>query len=199
MVSRKQVEVLLAGLVVSGKPDLHRLAGEVQGDSAAGSGVGGRSLEHGQGPSGVAVSLLRDECERFWIRLQRQLSQTPFAVAERPIDQHQQVVRRKRMQDEYAGSGQERPDYLEARVLGGSTDQTDGAVFSRGQQAVLLRLIEPVYLVHEENGLRPAGSKLLLGLEYDLADSRNAFADGTERNEGASSRAGYQVSERGLS
>ena len=64
---------------------------------------------------------------------------------------------RERLQHEHAGAREQRAVDLEAGVLGGGADEGDGAVLGRRQEAVLLRLVEPVDLVDEEDGLRAAG------------------------------------------
>ena len=56
------------------------------------------------------------------------------------------------------------PIDLEAGVLGGRADQRDGAVFGGREQAVLLRLVEPVDLVHEQDRLLAAGREPLARL-----------------------------------
>ena len=47
---------------------------------------------------------------------------------------------------------QQRGVELEARVLGGGTDQRHGAALDVGQEAILLRAIEAVDLVDEQQG-----------------------------------------------
>ena len=56
---------------------------------------------------------------------------------ERPEDQHARARQKRRVQ-------------LERRVLGGGADQRDGAVLHDRQEGVLLRAVEAVDLVDEE-------------------------------------------------
>ena len=56
-------------------------------------------------------------------------------------------------QDQHLAARQQRGVDLEARVLGRRADQRDGAVLDIGQEAVLLRAVEAVDLVHEQQGL----------------------------------------------
>ena len=56
-------------------------------------------------------------------------------------------------QDQHLAARQQRGVDLEARVLGRRADQGDGAVLDIGQEAVLLRAVEAVDLVHEQQGL----------------------------------------------
>ena len=54
------------------------------------------------------------------------------------------------VEDEDLGAAEQRGVQFEARVLGRGTDQSDRAVLDKGQKAVLLRAVEAVDFVHEE-------------------------------------------------
>jgi hypothetical protein len=51
---------------------------------------------------------------------------------------------------EHARARQQRPDHFEARILGGGADEDDGAVLDVRQKRVLLRAIEAMDLVDED-------------------------------------------------
>src|SRR3712207_9400271 len=90
--------------------------------------------------------------------------------------------RLERAQHEDAHAREERPVDLERRVLGRRADERDRARLHVREESVLLRLVQPMDLVGEED--RPAAEgAAVLGLGNDLADSRQAFAAGGGRNE----------------
>jgi len=59
------------------------------------------------------------------------------------------------VQDQHLRAGQQSRVQLEARILRGRADQHYRAVLDIGQEAVLLRAIEAVDLVHEQQSLFP--------------------------------------------
>ena len=84
-----------------------------------------------------------------------------------------------RMENEHAGARQKRRVELEGRVLGRRADQSDRAVLHHGQETVLLRAVEAVDLVDEEQRATahlaaPAG--LLEGL-LEVGDAREDRRD----------------------
>src|SRR5690606_5345131 len=88
--------------------------------------------------------------------------------------------------------------HLEARVFGRRADQRDGARLDVGEEGILLRLVEAVDLVAEEDGARTAGVPPRLGLTQDLADARHAFRDRAERDEDGARALGDDAGERRL-
>ena len=89
----------------------------------------------------------------------------------------------ERLQGVDAAAGEQRGDDLERRVLGGGADQADGAALDVGQKGVLLRLVEAMDLVDEEDGAR-AELRGLFGIDHDLLDLLDAGEDGGELDEG---------------
>jgi hypothetical protein len=65
-------------------------------------------------------------------------------------------------------------------------------------EAVLLGLVEPVDLVHEQDGLGAARLEPLARLAYDLANARHPLGDGAEGDELPLGGAGHQVGQRRL-
>ena len=98
-----------------------------------------------------------------------------LTILQRPASQLGHMLGRERLEHEHPGARQERTVDLEARILGRGADQRDRAVLGGRQEAVLLRLVEPVDLVHEEDGLRPARVEPGPRLAHDLPDARHPF------------------------
>src|SRR5262249_39544052 len=68
---------------------------------------------------------------------------------------------------------------LERRILGGGADQRDDARLDGWKEGILLRAVEPMNLVAEENGAATETAPVF-GFAHDLADTRHAIRDGTE-------------------
>ncbi len=94
-------------------------------------------------------------------------------------------------QDQHLAARQQGGIDLEARVLGRRADQGHGAVLDKGQEAVLLRAIEAVDLVHEQQGLL---ARFRCGLRFGehLLEIGNARKDGRNGDEAQADRAGEQ-------
>ena len=67
----------------------------------------------------------------------------------------------ERLQGVDAAAGEQRGVEFEGGVLGGGADQADGAALDVGQEGVLLRLVEAMDLVDEEDGARAEAGGLL--------------------------------------
>src|SRR2546426_12835871 len=92
-------------------------------------------------------------------------------------------LRRQRLQHEHPTPRQQRLGQLEARVLGGSADQRDDAVLDPGEKGVLLRLVEAVDLVAEQDRAATLVLESLLRLLDDVAHPPHPLGDGGERLE----------------
>src|SRR5436190_18907053 len=105
---------------------------------------------------------------------------------------------RERLEHEHPTPRQQRPRQLEARVLGGRPDQRHDAVLDPREKRVLLRLVEAVYLLAEQDRAAPLVLQALFGGLDDLADSAHALGDGRERFELAVGVVGDNAREGGL-
>ena len=76
----------------------------------------------------------------------------PALDGERPLDHRGQVGVAERLDPEHHRPTDEGGVDFEERVLRGCPDQGQHALLDRGQQGVLLRLVEPMDLVEEEDG-----------------------------------------------
>ena len=101
------------------------------------------------------------------------------------------------MEDQHLRAAEQRGVELERWVFGGRADQSDGAVLDKGQEAVLLRAVEAVDLVHEEQGLA-ADPGMFLGLGEDLFEVRHARKDRADRDEAQAHGVGEQAGDGGL-
>jgi hypothetical protein len=86
-------------------------------------------------------------------------------------------------EDKHAGARQKRRVQLEGRVLGGGADEHHGAVFHDGQEGILLRTVEAMYLVDEEQCLAALRATQTRRLE-DLLQVGDAGKDRRDLLEG---------------
>ena len=92
---------------------------------------------------------------------------------------------RERLQHEHLRPRQQRRVDLERRVLGGGADQHDVAGLDARQERVLLRLVEAVDLVHEDDGAAPGAAPAVLGRGHHLLISlmpASTALNGTKRD-----------------
>src|SRR5256886_6140363 len=87
---------------------------------------------------------------------------------------------------------------LEARVLGRGADQRDDPVLDPGQERILLRPVEPVNLVAEENRAAAFVLEPLLRLLDDLPHPRHTLGHGRKRLELAGRVVCGETGQRGL-
>src|SRR5207237_5002176 len=76
--------------------------------------------------------------------------QATVLVRQRALEEDLQIRLFQRPQREYPAAREERGDHLEAGVLGGGADQRHRPALNVREQRVLLRLVEAVDLVDEE-------------------------------------------------
>ena len=101
------------------------------------------------------------------------------------------------VQHQHLAARQQRAGEREGRVLGGRADQGDRAVLDLGEQAVLLRAVEAVDLVDEQQR-RLAGVPARLGLLVDPAQVGDPRHHRRERDQRLTEPPRQQARERGL-
>ncbi len=191
---RDEVVVLLAGLVVEQRAALNRLldAVDVSTRRSAVAAV-----------TGAAATL---SSSRFSATRASPLAYTAIAPTRSVVDDElrspprprsasvrarvedgRHLLGRQAAQHEHLRSRQQRRVDLERRVLGRRADEHDVAGLDARQERVLLRLVEAVNLVDEDD--RPAAGRPPepLGLAHHLADFLDAGEHGAERDEPAPS------------
>ena len=98
------------------------------------------------------------------------------------MQQRAQVVLGKRLQHKDFAPRKQRAVYLERGVFGGCADEDYAAFFHKRQESVLLRLVETVYLVYEQNRAF-AETAVFLRLFHDLFYLLYAAGHGGEVDE----------------
>ena len=108
------------------------------------------------------------------------------------------VVLGEQVELEDARAGDERSHDIKRRVLRRRADERDGAVLDVGQHVVLLRAVEAVQLVDEEDGLDAARRAPLPRVGDHAPDVRDPGVDGREGLEVALRAPRDDGGERGL-
>ncbi len=116
---------------------------------------------------------------------------------QRALHQLAELVGRQRFQDVDLGARQQRADDFERGVFRGGADEGEQPRFNVGQKRVLLRLVEAVDFVHEQNG--GAGQRLIHARTLDrLADVLDAGQHGRYRDEVGAEGLRGEPRQRGL-
>ncbi len=118
-------------------------------------------------------------------------------VGERATEQRDEFVFGERLEGVDAAAGEQRGDDLEGGILGGGADEPDGAALDVGKEGVLLRLVEAMDLVDEEDGAR-AVVRGFFRVDHDLLDLLDAGEDGGELDEGGVRGLGDDLGEGGF-
>src|SRR5699024_8184075 len=79
----------------------------------------------------------------------------------------------------YLAAGEQRAVYLKGGILGGGADEDDAALLHKGEEGVLLGLVEAVNLVDKDDGAL-AVAAVVLRLLHHRADLLDAAGDGRE-------------------
>ena len=91
-------------------------------------------------------------CRASGSQLDVDSAEAALAVGDGAVDEHAERVVVQALEADDPGAGEERAVHLEAGVLGGGAEQGDHAALDVGQHRVLLRLVEAVDLVDEQDG-----------------------------------------------
>src|ERR1043166_8632271 len=108
------------------------------------------------------------------------------------------LVRRQRLELENLRTRDEWRVDVEKWVVSRRADQTDGAVLDVRQQHILLRLVEAVNFVDEQDGFLAGIREAIRRGGNDAADVGNVGHDATEAFELAAGGVGDDLGERGF-
>ena len=158
----------------------------------------GGELEGVEGDAGVAAHDAGQRRQRLVRDLDAQRAEAALLVGERGAQDALDLLRRERLELEDAGAGEQRRDDLERRVLGRGADERDRAVLDIRQDDVLLRLVEAVDLVDEEDRALPLLAEPLACFSDDAAEVSDAGRDGGDGLEVGLRERGDDAGEGGL-
>jgi hypothetical protein len=159
---------------------------EFRGDEARAGIVRRRTadgeLERVVSGAGVAIREGSDAKEDVVGSFDQFVSEAVFFVVEGAAEKFSDLRRGERIENVDLGAGKKRRDDFERRILGGRADEDDVAGFDVGEESVLLRFVEAVNLVDEDDGAM-AGAGFLFGDGHHFLDFFDAGEHGAEGNE----------------
>jgi hypothetical protein len=148
--------------------------------------LGGRrdgEFQQVQRRSRVAAGRPHHQREGLVVRLERLGADAALGVVERPPEDGQQLRLAEAPQHEHPRPREQRGVHLERGVLGRRADEDDGARLDVREERVLLRLVEAVNLVDEDDRALAARTARRLGRRHHLLDVLDAREHGAERDE----------------
>ena len=157
-----------------------------------------RDLERRERMAGVALGAIGQVHERVVVDPEVLIAETARLVGERALQERAQVVDAEGFESEQRRAREERAGQREERVLGGGTDEDEQSFLDVGKQRVLLRAIEAVHLVEEEDGAPTLLTDAGPGTLRDLADILHPGGDRGERLERLGRRPRDQSGDGGL-
>ena len=182
---RDQIIMFLALFVIKqglfGGALLKRLLGHGHAAVRADFAVEHDHLERRKGCARIAVGKHGQRFQNF-IRDVHGLTAETARVFQRAAQQRDQFLRRKTVKHKYFTARKQRAVDLERRVFCGRADQNDAAFFDKGEEGVLLRLVEAVNLIDEQDGPL-AKTAVVFRLLHDGADLLDAAGHGGKINE----------------
>src|SRR5262249_5401879 len=156
------VVVLLTRLVVAQRASLRGFLEQrqIECPRAARARHVRRDLERPERDPGIALRVLDEKRPGVGVEHEASAAEPALRIGERAVDERADLVGGERLENEDASARQERGDDLERGVLGRGADEDDRAALDVWQERVLLRLVEAMDLVDEEED-RLAGAAQL--------------------------------------
>ena len=142
--------------------------------------------------------LARDELAHLAGDVERQLAEAALLVGERAVDERAQLGLAERLEAHHLAARQQRGVDLERRVLRGRADERDRARLDVRQERVLLRLVEAVDLVEEQDGALAVLGQARLGLGDGVAQVLDARLHRREPDEARVGARGEDARQRRL-
>ena len=146
----------------------------------------------------VAFGAVDQMRERVVVDREVLIAEAAVFVGERPLEQDAQFVGPELLEPEQRGARQQRAGEREERILGGRADEHEQALFDVRQQRVLLRAVEAVHLVEEQDRAPAVLAHAGPGPLGDLADVLHARGDRRQGLERLLGGARHQTGDGGL-
>ena len=155
-------------------------------------------VEHVQGRARVARGDLHDGGDRLVVDSDVEPPEASLPVGERAAQDLLDLGGGEQLEAEDPGAREQRRHDVERRILGGRPDQRDGPVLHVRKHDVLLRAVETVDLVDEEDRADAGDAQPIPRLRDHRADLRDTGTHGGEAREVAARLARHQRGDRRL-
>lgn len=143
----------------------------------------------------ITVAKTRESGEHVLVGDAPVTSQPALFVSERPLESRGNLIGRQRFESEQMAAADERRDDVKAGIVGCGTDQADETFFNIREEEILLRLVEAMDFVDEQDclgvGTRTRGQE-------DLAEFGDVGLDGVDPDELAAGFAGDDARKAGF-
>ena len=113
-----------------------------------------------------------------------QRAEAAFLVGKRALEQGDDLLLGERLEHIDATAREKRGDDFERGIFGGRADQADGALLDVGKEGVLLRFVEAMNLIDEDDGARVPARRRAFRVGHNLLDLLDAGQHGGELDEG---------------
>ena len=163
---------------------------------AVGNAVQDGHFQRRKSAPGVSVRKDGDGAEEFVGNFDFLRPESAF-VPKRAAEQLFDLFRFQRLQDKHFATGEECAVDLKRRVFRRRADENNAALFDEGQEGILLRFVEAVNFIDEQNGFF-AEPPALFRLFHHLLDFFDSAGDGGEVDEIGFGAAGDDPRERGF-
>ena len=167
---RNGIIVIISALIITDSPLLNTFLGHIQinmNPSVAASARSQDSQFHRiEGGPGVPVGHIGQKLHGVVINPGIIAPHALFFIIHSPLDQLFYILFFKSFEFKNPAAGKQSAIHLKVRILRSRPDQDQGSVFHEGEQVILLAFIEPVNLVHKQNGFPPIHSQGVLCLSY---------------------------------
>ena len=130
----------------------------------------------------IAAGVTSQQRQSLVISREMQLAQAAFRVFKSVAQQVDELLFLKRLEHINAAAREQCGDDFERWIFSGRADEANSAALDVGEESVLLRLIETMDFVNEQDGAR-AHARGLFRLDHDLLDLFDAAHDGREFKE----------------
>ncbi len=194
--------MLVAALIVTHRGVLYSILNSCQRQPAFTLGIGRcgqrRHLQRIQGNTRVTLGHSQEMVQGILIQRHIQAAQPPRLILHGSQNNGAHLTFGQRIETENPGAGEKRGSNLKGRILGGSPDEGNCAVLNKGQNGILLGLIEAMNLINEKDGLLLVLAAAFLGFLDDAAQVSHPRRDCTDGAEVGIGGIGNNIGQGGL-
>src|SRR4029453_10129719 len=136
---------------------------------------------------------------RVFVDLNFVISETALFVGQCAIDYLFELLDPERFELKYLWARSKRAIYIKERIVSSCADEAEISRFDVGQKNVLLRFVEMMDLIDEQDRLLPGRAEAIRRRSDDATHFRDIAFHATDSNESCVSFLGNDAGKRGLS
>ena len=149
------------------------------------TGIAGKHahLQRRKRSAGIAIAHLGQELQGIVVQMHVLLAEARVLIGQRTAKERFDVVDTQRLELEHPAAADQRAIHGEERIGGGRADERDDTFFNIRQKRVLLRLVEAMDFVDEQQRAQAAAGELVARLFQNLAKFLHAAGHRAELHE----------------